>query len=216
MIRLWLCALIIALGPSTAAAWIKYIDEAERFIINFPSDPEASDTTFTTEYHVEAPARVYSSEDAFGSYSVTVVDYTNIESLLRERAERTGERFRGASAVYDVLGSVAFAAANIRRAGGEITFDGWSAVDHITGHQLQITNEDQSRSFYGIFLHDSRLYILEATAPAGLPPAGQFQQSLGILDDEGLRVRYRLDADGNRTRVDSSYEWTDPDDPTAE
>lgn len=43
--------------------------------------------------------------------------------------------------------------------------------------------------------------------PEGWPPPGHFQQSIGILDADGKRVRYELDVDGNRKRVPTSYEW---------
>ena len=39
-------------------------------------------------------------------------------------------------------------------------------------------------------MHENRLYILEGTVSAGSPPPGLFQQSLGFLDKEGIRVRY--------------------------
>jgi hypothetical protein len=39
-------------------------------------------------------------------------------------------------------------------------------------------------------MHENRLYILEGTVPAGAPPPGLFQQSLGFLDEKGVRVRY--------------------------
>ena len=204
---------LAVLAPAAAHGWIKYVDEAERFIVNFPVAPEVTDITYVSEYHVELPARFYAAEDASGRYTVTVVDYTEIERRLRERAERTGERFRGDSVEADVLGSMAYAAWNIRKRGGEITHDAWSAVDRIAGHQLQVTNADRTRSFYGLFLHASRLYILEAIVPPGWPPAIQFQQSLGILDEAGRRIRYNIDVDGNRTRVDPSYEWVGSDEP---
>jgi len=31
----------------------------------------------------------------------------------------------------------------------------------VEGHQLQLTNADQSRTFVGIYLHENRLYILK-------------------------------------------------------
>ena len=41
--------------------------------------------------------------------------------------------------------------------------------------------------------------MLEATVPPGSPGAVHFQQSLYMLDEEGKRVRYELDGEGNRT-----------------
>ena len=39
-------------------------------------------------------------------------------------------------------------------------------------------------------MHQNRLYILEGTVPAGMPPPGLFQQSLGFVDKDGRRIRY--------------------------
>jgi hypothetical protein len=100
-----------------------------------------------------------------------------------------------------------------RTRGGEVTYDGWVDVEKVDGHQLQITNPDQSRSFIAIFLEAARLYILEATVPRGYPPPVLFQSSMGFLDDQGRRVRYVVDVDGQRERIDVRYDWIgeDPD-----
>lgn len=60
----------------------------------------------------------------------------------------------------------------------------------MSGQQLQLTNTDQSRTFAGIYLHEARLYILDATVPPKAPPPGLFQQSLSFLDAKGERVRH--------------------------
>ena len=100
--------------------------------------------------------------------------------------------------VTEIRASIAFAAWNIRKRGGEITYDGHAQIDRVEGHQLQIRNADGSRTFVAIHLHASRLYILEAKAQPGAPPPAQFQMSLGIFDEHGDRVRYELDPDGQR------------------
>ena len=208
--------ILFSSGPSFAQEWIKYVDRDERFIVNLPAEPEVTDISYLSEYGASLPARVYVTNSGSSRYSVTVIDYTEAESLLRERSERTGEPFRGDDLLGDVLGSIAYAARAIRQRGGEVTYDAWAAIDRIAGHQLQITNADESRTFAGIYLHASRLYVLEANVPSGWPPPGHFQQSLGILDEEGRRVRYTLDVDGRRTRSDTSYEWVGIDDPESE
>jgi hypothetical protein len=43
-----------------------------------------------------------------------------------------------------------------------------------------------------------------------------FQSSLGFLDEDGRRVRYQVDADGQRTRIDVRYEWIGEDPDTVE
>lgn len=51
-------------------------------------------------------------------------------------------------------------------------------------------NPEGTRTFAGIYLHESRLYIAEATVPPYAPVPGLFQQSLGFVDENGDRVRY--------------------------
>ena len=89
----------------------------------------------------------------------------------------------------------------VREAGGEITYEGWADIDKIEGHQMQITNADRTRTYVGIHLNASRLYILEATAPQAYPPAAWFQQSLQFIDEAGMRIRYTFDPDGQRTAI---------------
>ena len=169
--------------PLAAQGWVQYSDRVELFSVNFPHEPDIEEITYHSEYHAELPAKVYTASDGGVSYKVIVVNYEGAQ-------------------VVDVRGSIAYAAWNFRQRGGEITFDAYAQVDRIEGHQLQFTNADSSRTYVAIHLHKSRLYILEATAPEGTPPPGHFQQSLSILDENGDRVRYNLDADGVRTPVD--------------
>lgn len=181
LVRLVAAALVLfASGPSFAQGWIEYVSRADFFSVNFPGEPQVQNITYPSEYDAIFPARVYTYADGPNRYSVTVVDYTGADVTV-------------------VQGSIAYAAWNFRKRGGEVTYDAFAQVDRIEGHQLQITNGDKSRTFVAIHLHARRLYILEATVPQGSPPPGQFQQSLVILDEEGKRIRYGLDADGNRT-----------------
>ena len=74
-----------------------------------------------------------------------------------------------------------------------MTYFGYSRTDVIGGHQIQLINPDQSRSFVEIHMHEDRLYIQEATVPAGAPLPMIFGPSLRILDEEGNSVRYQSD-----------------------
>ena len=65
----------------------------------------------------------------------------------------------------------------------------------------------------GLYMLDRRLYVLEGTVPGDAPPPGLFQQSLGMLDEMGRRVRYQADADGNYSRVRARYEYVGAEDP---
>ncbi len=208
IVRLLSVALIL-LAPATASAqgWIEYINQTDLFIVNFPGEPEVTETTHHSAFDADFPARVYTVENRRGRYSITVVDYRDAERIHLARTNRTEANSSSSIWITDVRASIAHAAQGFRQRGGEVTYDAWADIDKIEGHQLQITNPDQSRSFISIHLHASRLYILEGTVSPGAPPPGIFQQSLGILDEEGRRIRYIIDADGNRTRMDVMHEW---------
>jgi hypothetical protein len=172
--------ILFASGLCFAQGWRSYVDPAARFSINIPSEPTVQDTTYMGERGGTYPARVYTADQGPNRYSVTVVHYVDGPPTV-------------------VRGSIAHAAWNLRQRGGEVTYDAYAQVDRIEGHQLQITNGDQSRTYVAIHQHQGRLYILEARVPPGSPPPVQFQQSLVILDEEGDRIRYAVDAYGNRT-----------------
>jgi len=205
-----LAVLLIIFPPGYSAAqeWIEYANLVDQFAVNLPAEPEITETTYLSEYRALLPARIYTASYGSSDYSVTVVDYTDAERLLADRDQRT----RGDDLPGDILGAVAYAAWNIRNRGGELTYDSWAAYDRIGGHQLQITNDDQTRTYAGIFRHIRRVYILEATVPAGYPPPVLFQQSLVILDEEGRRIRYEFYSDANgeiqRRSVETRERWS--------
>lgn len=174
---------LVASGPASAQNWFMFEDKSEFFTVNFPGDPEVTDITFESESGLTLPAKFYQASDGSTDYSVTVVNYND----------------SGAS-ITEVLGGMAYAAWNYRKRGGEITFDGYGQIDRISGHQMQINNEDGSRTFVAIHPHDARLFILEAVTPAGMPPPLHFQNSIGIFDQEGNRVRYEIDVNAQTER----------------
>jgi hypothetical protein len=176
--------------PSFGQGWIEYVSMTDRFGMYVPGEPEVRDIAYPSEYGVVFPARLYLYEDGSSRYSVTVVDYTDSRQIHSERTNKTEADDGSLYWAIDVLGSIAYAAWNIRKRGGEVTHDAWHYIQRVQGHQLQITNADQSRTFAGIYLHDTRLYILEATVPPGSPPPIIFQQSLSLLDEEGNTFNY--------------------------
>ena len=179
LIRITAAVFILSMPDySLAQEWIEYVDRAERFCVNFPGQPTVRETTYQPQSGAPLRARVYAVEDGARRYSVTVVNYAG------------GGNVRGA---------IAWEAWNFRKRGGQVTYDAFAQVDRIEGHQLHITNPDKSLTFAAIHLHARRLYVLEATVPPGSPGAVHFQQSLYMLDEEGKRVRYELDGEGNRT-----------------
>jgi hypothetical protein len=182
---------VLLVASVQAQEWSTYTNRLDRFEVNFPGQPKVEEIKWPSEYGAVFPGRVNSLEQNGSRYSVTVIDYTDAERI---HAARTNHTEADSLPIYwqvDVQASIAYAATKFRqRPGVKVTYDAFHYIDLVSGHQLQMTNPDQSRTFAGIYLHESRLYILEATVPAKAPPPGLFQQSLGFLDAAGKKVRY--------------------------
>src|SRR6185436_11388700 len=136
--------------------------------------------------------------------SMTVVDYRPIEKILTERSKACppgAETCLGSAASNsstgagywkaDVSGAIVHATWQFVQRAGTITQLIWSNIDLVEGHMLTLTNTDKSRTVASIFMHENRLYIAEATVPAGDPEPGIFQQSLGWIDEAGKSIRYQ-------------------------
>ena len=177
-------------GTAFPQGWASYSSMVDHFRIHTPGEFEVSDIMYPSEYGAEFPARLYSYEDGANLFSVTVVDYTESERIHSERPDRTEADYLLYWEV-DVRASIAYAAWNLRQRGGEVTYDAYHYIDRVEGHQLQITNPDQSRTYAAIYLLDSRLYIIDATVAPRRPPPGMFQQSFEFLDADGEKIRYQ-------------------------
>lgn len=188
---LTIVALLFFSDTVLAQRWVQFTSESDRFAIEFPpGGPEVRDVAYESEYGATFPARVYSSEHEGDRYSVTVVDFADARRIHAERTNKTNTDDGSLYWAVDVLGSVAFAAWNIRKRGGEITYDAFHYIQRVAGHQLQITNADRSRTFAAIYLHETRLYVAEATVSPGSPPPIMFQQSLTLFDEQGNTFNY--------------------------
>jgi hypothetical protein len=185
------CCALLAAPTVSAQEWATYPNRMDRFEVNFPAQPKVETITWPSEYGAVFPGRVYLVEQGGSRYSVTVIDYTEAERI---HATRTNKTEADSLPIYwqvDVQASIAYAATKFRqRPGVTVTYDAFHYIDLVSGHMLQMTNVNQSRTFVGIYLHDSRLYILEATVPPRAPQPGLFQQSLSFLDASGKKVRY--------------------------
>jgi hypothetical protein len=179
-------------GPSFAEEWVEYSSKADFFSVNFPTEPKVRDITYQTEYGITLPGRVYSAEDGANRYSVTVVDYADVEKIHAARVkdckgypDTCGNPWRA-----EVRGAMDFALWNFLQRDAKVTHYAYYNADRVEGRRLQLTNSDRSRTFAAIHMHENRLYIFEGTVPPGAAPPGLFQQSLGFLDKAGNRIRY--------------------------
>jgi hypothetical protein len=191
-------------APAFAQEWTEFVSREDLFSTAFPGPPRVTESTYKSQFGADLPARVYSATLGRSRFTVTVVDYRPVEKILTERAKNCpagAETCLGGSnptsstgAGYwkvDYAGALIYATRELMKRDATITEFIWTNIDLVEGHMLQLTNPDKSRTFVSIFMHVDRLYIGEATVPAGDPEPGLFQQALGFIDSEGKTIRYR-------------------------
>ena len=194
-------ALLLACSvPASAQEWTEYVNKEDRFTANFPGQPRVTQTTYTSQYGAELPARVYSAERGRSRYSLTVADYSQIEKLLTAKAQKCASRTEGCyggtgfSGVghwrLDFHGAIVHATQAFILRDAKVTQLNWNTYYSVGGHQIDMTNRDGSRTLAAIYMHNQKLYILEGTTPKGEPDAGLFQDSLGFIDEQGRNIRY--------------------------
>ena len=191
---------VAAAGPVSAQDWatIKFIEDG--FRANFPGEPTVESITYESEFGLQLPGRFYHASDALGDYSMTVVDYRGSKELHDERSSRC-RAANGANQLdgdscqnsweLEILGAADHAAAEfLKREGVKVTQYGMYSIDRVLGRHMQLTNADGSRTYAEIHQHLGRLYIHQATVPAGMPEPLLFMQSLAWVNEEGLAIRY--------------------------
>jgi hypothetical protein len=211
-------ALMLSLSqPAFAEDWARFVTPEDGFSANYPGKPKVETTTYTSEDNQLLPARVYSAADALGRYSTTVVDYRGVEKLHADRAakclaakganQRDGDSCQNDFRL-DVAGATDHAVSNfIKRDGVRVTHYMFYFIELVSGRLLQMTNLDKTRTYAAVHQHAGRLYIHQATVPAGMPEPILFMQSLAWADEKGLAIRYR-------TLYTEGYgEWKFPHDP---
>jgi hypothetical protein len=199
-------ALVTVLTTTSVFAqqWIEFASREDGFSTNFPGSPQVSQTTYKSQFGADLPARVYSAALGKSRYSISVVDYRTIEKLLTEKAKSCppgAETCLGGTSAtsstgagywkVDYAGALIYATHSFMQRDAEVTEFVWTNIDLVEGHLLHLTNPDKSRTYAAIFMHADRLYISEATVPAGDPEPGLFQQALGWIDENGNSIRYR-------------------------
>lgn len=193
LIQLVIAALLLCLPVFASAQeeWMAFRSVEDRFSIPFPGQPTVQTLTWPSEYGAVFPGRVYSIQNGASRYSVTVIDYTNAPAIHAKIAKP--ESFQQEIyAQIDVQASIQYAATTLyrNRPGAKVTYDAWHYINLIEGHQLQLSNADGTKTYVSIYLHENRLYIVDATVPANSPAQGIFQQNLDMLDEKGGGVRY--------------------------
>ena len=168
-------------GAASAQTWGEFVDRADHFTVNFPGDPARADLAYKTAKGTTLPAHVYTAQDQRGRYTMTVVNY----------ATATPEEF--AAAIDDASKAI--------RAKGTVKYDGTGMLDNHKSQRLTVETPAQRRLLAEILVSmDKRLYISEADTALNIPPPAQYQASLQVLDDDGVRIRYKSVGSTERVR----------------
>lgn len=161
-------------GVAFAQAWDIYTNRENFFTVNLPDDPKeistpyktAKDTNLTMKtWTADAPAGTLLS----GTYSLHVIDYSSATGELATAIEEAAKTYR---------------------AKGKATYEGVNMLDNHRSWRQTIENANQRILTEILVAKNNRLYISEATTALGAPVPAQFQASLQILDENGVRIRY--------------------------
>ena len=171
---------IAALFLSSAASaqvWEEYVNRENFFQVNMPGEPKMTEVPYRTVKGTNLTARVFTATAdpnsiTAGTYRVTVVDYSSAQGELGDAIEQARQAIR---------------------AKGMVKYDDINNLDF--HRSRRITVEDSTKRILAEILISAtnRLYIVEGETPISVPPAAQFQASLQILNNEGVRIRERTE-----------------------
>ena len=201
--RTMTCVLALVLSASglASAQEDEYVNTQDGFKIYFPAPPAVKEITFTSQQNFKLPGRVYSVDRGKEHYAVTVIDYSGIEQMGKDRVKTCpagaplcrGTALSGPGLwIHDVREAQEYATKQlIQRDNLKLSDLTWSQHDMVEGNEIQLTNTvDGSRTYAYVAMHEMKLYIAEATVPKNAAPATLYQTSMSWVDKDGKGIRY--------------------------
>jgi len=148
-----------------------YVNCQYRVAAHFPSEPKFRDITYR-DGALSAPARQFYVEQGKDMLSVTVVNFTN-------GPDKDSKLVDNAVAAFGKRGELRF------------NYQVWYDEPNIGGRQFQVVLADGRALRGSAYMADHRLYITEAVADLNNFSAFLFEQSVSLIDANGV------DLDGN-------------------
>ena len=176
---------LVASGAANAQDWGEYVNRDNFFTVNFPGDPVETAAPYKTAKGTMLTARTFTANapaDSIlaGTYALTVVDYNSAKDEIPTAIEE--------------------AAAAIR-AKGTVKYDGQNMLDNHRSWRLTVETAAGRRILAEVLVAENgRLYISEAETALNITPPAQYQASLQILDENGVRIRYKSVGSTERVR----------------
>jgi hypothetical protein len=168
-------ALSLLIGAAAhAQAWDVYVNRENFFSLNLPGEPKQTTAPYTTAKGTMLTARKFTATAPAGSllagtYSLTVVDYSKATGELNTAIDEAAERFRRM---------------------GKVTYDAVNMLDNHRSWRQTVETASERILTEILVARNNRLYISESRTGINAPVPAQFQASLQILDDNGVRIRY--------------------------
>jgi hypothetical protein len=162
-------------GAAYAQAWDIYTNRENFFTLNLPDEPKETSTPYKTDkgtnltmktFTAQAPARTLLA----GTYALHVVDYSSATGELATAIEEAAKMFR---------------------AKGMVKYEGVNMLDNHRSWRQTVETANERILTEILVAKNNRLYISEATTAINAPVPAQFQASLQILDENGVRIRYQ-------------------------
>jgi hypothetical protein len=169
-------AVLFISGAACAQTWDGYANRENFFSVNLPGEPTTTEMPYKTVKGTNLTAHVFTAvapagTRSAGTYTVTVVDYSNAKNELGDAMEQARKAIL---------------------AKGTSKYDAVNNMDMHRGWALTVETSDKHRIMGQIIIAaNNRIYISEADTPMNVPPPAQFQASLQILDNDGVRIRTR-------------------------
>jgi len=161
-------------GAAFAQAWDIYTNRENFFTVNLPGEPTEASAPYKTAKGTNLTMKTWTAIAPAGTllsgrYSLHVIDYSSA----------TGEL---ATAIEE--------AAKIYRAKGKVPYEGVNMLDNHRSWRQTVENDSERILTEILVAKNNRLYISESATALGAPVPAQFQASLQILDENGVRIRY--------------------------
>ena len=162
-------------GAASAQSWDVYTNQENFFSVNLPGTPTATQAPYKTPKGKDLTARVFTTaippgSRLSGTYTVTVVDYTNAMDEINTAVEHASDAIR---------------------AKGTVKYDGIENLDLHASRRLTVETPTTRFLAEVLFAANNRLYITQSQTLMTTPVPAQFQSSMQVLDNAGTRIRTR-------------------------
>src|SRR5439155_21431659 len=130
---------------------------SDMFTVNFPGQPTVQDINWETEYRITIPGHVHRYDASGSHYSVTVVDYSNVQQIHADRVkgctlypDQCGNPY-----VAELRGAMEYAAWQFLKRDGKVTYYAYGNAELIEGRERKSAEEGGNGNLGGFHMHQN-------------------------------------------------------------